>query len=180
VVFLDLRGFTAFTETSDPEEVMGVLREYHAEMGKLIMSHRGTLERFAGDGIMIFFNDPVPLDNPAESAVRMALEMQRRFNELLVGWKKRGYDLGMGIGIAEGYATLGAIGFEGRWDYGAIGNVTNVAARLCSEAAAGQVLISQRVMAKVEGLAECEGIGELTLKGLRRPIAAFNAKALRA
>jgi class 3 adenylate cyclase len=179
VVFLDLRGFTAFTETSDPEEVMGVLREYHAEMGRLIMAHRGTLERFAGDGIMIFFNDPVALDNPAESAVRMALEMQQSFAALTGGWKKRGYALGMGIGIAEGYATLGAIGFEGRWDYGAIGNVTNVAARLCGEAAAGQVLVSQRVMGKVEALVEADSVGALTLKGLSRPIPAFNIKALR-
>jgi len=180
VVFLDLRGFTAFTETSDPEEVMGVLREYHAEMGRLIMAHRGTLERFAGDGIMIFFNDPVKLDNPAESAVKMALDMQKRFAEMSVGWKKRGYDLGMGIGIAEGYATLGAIGFEERWDYGAIGNVTNVAARLCSEAAAGQILVSQRVFAKVENLVESEAVGELALKGLRRAVATFNVRALRA
>jgi class 3 adenylate cyclase len=149
-------------------------------MGRLIMAHRGTLERFAGDGIMIFFNDPVPLDNPAESAVRMALEMQGRFSELAGGWKKRGYDLGMGIGIAEGYATLGAIGFEGRWDYGAIGNVTNVAARLCCEAQAGQVLVAQRVMSKVEALVEADPIGELPLKGLSRPIAAFNVKTLRA
>jgi adenylate cyclase len=180
VVFLDLRGFTAFTETADPEEVMGVLREYHAEMGRLIMSHRGTLERFAGDGIMIFFNDPVPLDNAAESAVRMALEMQQRFGEMAVGWRKRGNDLGMGIGIAEGYATLGAIGFEGRWDYGAIGNVTNVAARLCSEAVAGQILISQRVMAKVESMVAADSVGELPLRGLRKPIATFNVRALRA
>jgi DNA-binding response OmpR family regulator len=179
VVFLDLRGFTAFTETSDPEEVMGVLREYHAEMGRLIMVHQGTLERFAGDGIMIFFNDPVALENPAASAVRMALQMQQRFGELAGNWKKRGYDLGMGIGIAEGYATLGAIGFEERWDYGAIGNVTNVAARLCSEALAGQVLVSQRVMAKVEAMVDSEPVGELALKGLRKPIAAFNVRALR-
>ncbi len=179
VVFLDLRGFTAFTETSDPEEVMGVLREYHAEMGGLIMAHQGTLERFAGDGIMIFFNDPVVLENPAASAVRMALDMQRRFGEMAGGWKKRGYELGMGIGIAEGYATLGAIGFEERWDYGAIGNVTNVAARLCNEALAGQILVSQRVQAKVEALVESEAVGELALKGLRRPVPAFNVRALR-
>jgi class 3 adenylate cyclase/CheY-like chemotaxis protein len=179
VVFLDLRGFTAFTEISDPEEVMGVLREYHAEMGRLIMAHQGTLERFAGDGIMIFFNDPVPRDNPAESAVRMAIEMQRRFGEMAVSWKKRGYNLGMGIGIAEGYATLGTIGFEERWDYGAIGNVTNVAARLCSEAQAGQVLVSERVMAKVEVMVDADPIGDLPLKGLRRPIPTFNVRALR-
>jgi DNA-binding response OmpR family regulator len=180
VVFLDLRGFTAFTETSDPEEVMGVLREYHAEMGRLIMAHQGTLERFAGDGIMIFFNDPVALENPAASAVRMALEMRQRFGEMAGGWKKRGYDLGMGIGIAEGYATLGAIGFEERWDYGAIGNVTNVAARLCGEALAGQILVSQRVQGKVETLVDSEAVGELALKGLRRPVQTFNVRALRA
>jgi adenylate cyclase len=179
VVFLDLRGFTAFTETADPEEVMGVLREYHAEMGRLIMTHQGTLERFAGDGIMIFFNDPVPLENPALNAVRMALEMQARVGELASGWKKRGYDLGMGIGIAQGYATLGAIGFEGRWDYGAIGNVTNVAARLCGEALAGQVLVSQRVHGKVEQLIEAEQVGALALKGMSRPIQTYNVKALR-
>ncbi len=180
VVFLDLRGFTAFTETADPEEVMGVLREYHAEMGRLIMAHQGTLERFAGDGIMIFFNDPVVLENPAANAVRMALEMQARMAELAGGWKKRGYELGMGIGIAQGYATLGAIGFEERWDYGAIGNVTNVSARLCSEALAGQVLVSQRVHGKVEKLVEAEPVGALSLKGLQRPIQTYNVRALRA
>src|SRR5215813_10070789 len=134
VVFLDLRGFTAFAETADPEEVMGVLREYHAEMGALILAHEGTLERFTGDGMMIFFNDPVPVENPGERAVRMALAMRQRVDDLAIGWRKRGYDLGMGIGIAQGYATIGAIGFEGRWDYGAIGTVTNLAARLCGEA----------------------------------------------
>ena len=152
VVFLDLRGFTAFTETADPEEVMGVLREYHSEMGRLIMKHQGTLERFAGDSIMIFFNDPVPLDNPAGQAVRMAIEMQTAFARLAQGWNKRGYDLHMGIGIAQGFATLGAIGFEGRQDYGAIGTVTNLASRLCSEARGGQILVAQRVMAAIENL----------------------------
>lgn len=179
VVFLDLRGFTAFTETADPEEVMGVLREYHAEMGRLIMAHHGTLERFAGDGIMVFFNDPVELDNPAEQAVRMAVEMQRSFAQLKVGWRKRGYELDMGIGVAQGYATLGAIGFEGRQDYGAIGNVTNLAARLCSEAAPGQILISQRVLGRIEELVQAEPVSELTLKGFRRPVQVFNVSALR-
>jgi class 3 adenylate cyclase/CheY-like chemotaxis protein len=179
VVFLDLRGFTAFTETADPEEVMGVLREYHAEMGRLIMAHRGTLERFAGDGIMIFFNDPVELDNPAAHAVRMAVEMQQRFVQLNTSWSKRGYDLGMGVGIAQGYATIGAIGFEGRQDYGAIGNVTNLAARLCAEAKAGQILVSQRVCGQIEDLVESEPVPALTLKGFGRPVQAFNVSALK-
>jgi class 3 adenylate cyclase len=179
VVFLDLRGFTAFTETADPEEVMGVLREYHAEMGRLIIAHQGTLERFAGDGIMIFFNDPVELDNPAVHAVRMAVEMQQRFVPLNAGWKKRGYDLNMGIGIAQGYATLGAIGFEGRQDYGAIGNVTNLAARLCAEAGPGQILVSQRVLGRIDEMVRAEPVSELTLKGFRRPVQVFNVSALK-
>jgi class 3 adenylate cyclase len=179
VVFLDLRGFTAFTETADPEEVMGVLREYHAEMGRLIMAYQGTLERFAGDGIMIFFNDPVELDNPAAHAVRMAVEMQQRFVQLNIGWHKRGYELDMGIGIAQGYATLGAIGFEGRQDYGAIGNVCNLAARLCSEAKPGQILVSQRVLGHIENMVHAAPVSELTLKGFRRPVQVFNVSALR-
>ena len=179
VVFLDLRGFTAFIETADPEEVMGVLREYHAAMGELIMAHQGTLERFAGDGIMIFFNDPVPLPNPADQAVRMALAMHVRFAQLASGWKKRGYDLSMGVGVAQGYATIGAIGFEGRFDYGAIGTVTNLAARLCSEAKGGQTLVSQRVMGFIEEKVIAEAAGELSLKGFHRPVPAFNVLALR-
>jgi class 3 adenylate cyclase/CheY-like chemotaxis protein len=178
VVFLDLRGFTAFTETADPEEVMGVLAEYHAAMGGLIMAHEGTLERFAGDGIMIFFNDPVVLDNPAEHAIRMAIDMQREFAGLNSRWRRRGYDLNMGIGIAQGYATLGAIGFEGRRDYGAIGNVTNLAARLCSEAKAGQILVSQRVLAHIEELVAFEPVEPLALKGFHQPVPAFNVSAL--
>jgi class 3 adenylate cyclase/CheY-like chemotaxis protein len=144
VVFLDLRGFTAFTETSDPEEVMGVLREFHAAMGELILAHEGTLERFTGDGIMVFFNDPAPVPDPAARAVRMAIAMQRRTDELAAGWKRRGYELQLGIGVAMGFATIGAIGFEGRIDYGAIGTVTNLAARLCSEAAGGEILAAPR------------------------------------
>ena len=172
VVFLDLRGFTAFTETADPEEVMGVLREYHAAMGALILAHEGTLERFTGDGIMIFFNDPVCVDDPAPRAARMALQMQQRTAELAAGWKKRGYELKLGIGIAMGFATIGAIGFEGRIDYGAIGNVTNLAARLCGEAAGGEILIAPRVAAALEGSGlDIEPAGEFTLKGLARPIA---------
>ncbi len=170
VVFLDLRGFTAFTETSDPEEVMGVLREFHAAMGELIVSHEGTLERFTGDGIMVFFNDPVQVADPAARAVRMALQMQQRTAELAAGWKRRGYELQLGIGVAMGFATIGAIGFEGRIDYGAIGNVTNLAARLCGEAAGGQILAAPRVVAALgEGFA-VEAAGELTLKGLARSV----------
>jgi class 3 adenylate cyclase len=174
VVFLDLRGFTAFAETADPEEVMGVLREYHAEMGELILKHEGTLERFTGDGMMIFFNDPVPVPDPAERAIRMALAMRARVGELAVRWQKRGYDLHFGVGIAQGYATIGAIGFKGRWDYGAIGTVTNLAARLCGEAKPGQILISQRLLATVEDLIETEPVGELALKGFHRPVPAHN------
>jgi len=179
VVFLDLRGFTAFAETTEPEEIMGVLREYHAEMGRVILAHEGTLERFAGDGMMVFFNDPVQVDDPAERAVRMTAEMRERLSELTAKWKKRGFDLGFGAGIAQGYATIGAVGFEGRWDYGAIGTVTNLAARLCGEAAPGQILIAQRVLASVEALVDVEPVGELALKGLLRPVSAFNLIRLR-
>ena len=177
VVFLDLRGFTAFAETAEPEEVMGVLREYHAEMGQLIMEHEGTLERFTGDGLMVFFNDPVPVPNPAERAVRMALAMRGRLNELREKWQKRGFDLDLGVGIAQGYATIGAIGFEGRWDYGAIGTVTNLAARLCAEAKPGQILVSQRMLGTVEELVQVETVGQLTLKGFSKPVTAFNVLA---
>jgi class 3 adenylate cyclase len=180
VVFLDLRGFTAFAETAEPEEVMGVLREYHAAMGELILAHEGTLERFTGDGMMVFFNDPVPVDNPVERAIRMAVAMRDRVEQLRTTWRRRGYDLGLGVGIAQGFATLGAIGFEGRWDYGAIGTVTNVAARLCGEAGAGQILVSGRVLALVEPLAETAEVGALTLKGLSRPVSTFNVIRLKA
>jgi len=179
VVFLDLRGFTAFAETAEPEEVMGVLREYHAEMGKLILDHEGTLERFTGDGMMIFFNDPVPIPDPAERAIRMALEMRERVLHLVMVWQKRGYELALGVGIAQGFATIGAIGFEGRWDYGAIGTVTNLAARLCGEAKGGQILVHQRVATTIEALADLEEIGPLTLKGLLRPVSAFNVTGLK-
>ncbi len=175
VVFLDLRGFTPFAETAEPEEVMGVLREYHAKMGKLILEHEGTLERFAGDGMMVFFNDPVPVPNPAERAARMALAMRDRVRHLSAGWQKRGYDLALGVGIAQGYATIGAIGFEGRWDYGAIGTVTNLAARLCAEAKGDQILVSSRVASVLEELIEFGEVGELTLKGFLKPVFTFNA-----
>ncbi len=179
VCFLDLRGFTAFAESAEPEEVMGVLREYHAEMGKLILEHEGTLERFTGDGMMIFFNDPVPVPNPGERAVRMALAMRERVAQLIGNWRKLGYDLALGIGVAQGYATIGAIGFEGRWDYGAIGSVTNLAARLCGEAKADQILISKRVLATTEAFLQVESAGELSLKGFHRPIPAYNVVGLR-
>ncbi len=179
VVFLDLRGFTAFAEAAEPEEVMGILRDYHAAMGALIMAHEGTLERFTGDGMMVFFNDPVRVENPAERAVRMALTMRDRVGELSVAWKKRGFDLALGIGIAQGYATIGAIGFEGRWDYGAIGTVTNLAARLCGEAKGGQILVAQRVVAAVEDMIEVEDIGGLVLKGLQRPVQTYNVLKLK-
>jgi adenylate cyclase len=179
VVFLDLRGFTAFAETAEPEEVMGVLREYHAEMGKLILQHEGTLERFTGDGMMVFFNDPVPVPNPAERAIRMAVAMRERVKELTVKWRKLGYELDFGVGIAQGYATIGAIGFEGRWDYGAIGTVTNLASRLCGEAKPGQILISQRLLGGVDELIEAEPAGELSLKGFHRPITAHNILGLK-
>jgi class 3 adenylate cyclase len=178
VVFLDLRGFTAFAEISEPEEVMGVLREYHTEMGKLILAYEGTLERFTGDGMMIFFNDPVPMPDPEERAIRMALAMRDRVAELIVKWRKRGYELDFGVGIAQGYATIGAIGFEGRWDYGAIGTVTNLAARLCGEAKPGQILISKRLLGKVEELIEVEPVGELTLKGFHRSVTTCNVLCL--
>jgi adenylate cyclase len=178
VVFIDLRGFTAFAETSEPEEVMAVLREYHAEMGRLILEAEGTLERFTGDGMMIFFNDPVPVPDPAARAVRMAAAMRDRITALTGAWRKRGFDLDFGIGIAQGYATIGAIGFEGRWDYGAIGTVTNLASRLCGEAKPGQILVSQRVAGGVEGVAVVEPVGELLLKGFQRPVKAFNVARL--
>ncbi|HEY5322294.1 MAG TPA: response regulator [Caldimonas sp.] len=177
VVFLDLRGFTAFTETADPEEVMSVLGEYHAAVGRLVMEHEGTLERFAGDGIMIFFNDPVPVADPAPRAVRMAQAMQCEVERLSVGWRKRGYELQMGVGIAQGFATIGGIGFPGRIDYGAIGNVTNLAARLCGEAHGGEILVSQRVCGLLDGQVAVEPRGELVLKGFQRPVPAFRIAA---
>ncbi|HLC40099.1 MAG TPA: response regulator [Methylomirabilota bacterium] len=179
VVFLDLRGFTAFAETSEPEEVMGVLRDYHAEMGKLILEHEGTLERFTGDGMMVFFNDPVPVPNPAERAIRMAVSMRDHVAELIRKWRKQGYELNLGVGIAQGYATIGAIGFEGRWDYGAIGTVTNLAARLCGEARGGEILVSSRLKAAVEDLVDTEEVGPLVLKGFLKPVPIFKLLALK-
>jgi len=176
VEFFDLRGFTHFTETAEPEEVMDLLRSYHNALGKLVLEHEGTLERFAGDAVMVFFNDPLPIDKPAEHAVRTALAMHEAFVPIGKHWEKRGYDLALGVGIAQGYATLGAIGFEGRWDYAAIGNVTNLAARLCGEAKAGQVLLDRKTMAALEGVFEFDPVGPLALKGLSQPVPAFALK----
>ena len=177
VEFFDLRGFTAFTDNAEPEEVMELLRAYHASLGKLVLEHQGTLERFAGDAVMVFFNDPVPIERPAEHAVRAALAMMDCFGPIAAHWKKRsGFDLGLGVGISQGYATLGAIGFEGRWDYAAIGNVTNLAARLCAEAKAGQILADRKTMAVLDGLFEFEPVGELTLKGFSHPVPGFALK----
>jgi adenylate cyclase len=172
VVFCDLRGFTAFAELSEPEEVMGVLRQYHAALGALIFSYQGTLERFVGDGLVVLFNDPLPCPEHSAQAVHMAIEMRARIAELSADWRRQGHDLGFGVGIARGYATLGTIGFEGRFDYAAIGPVANLASRLCDEAADGEILVSQRVLTAIEGLVESETAGELVLKGFTRPVAA--------
>jgi adenylate cyclase len=173
VVFLDLRGFTAFTETADPEDVVRVMNEYYAAMGALVHAHEGTLERYAGDGMMILFNDPVPTPEPARQAARMALEMQAAFEQLSARWEGQGYQLKMGIGISQGYATLGTIGFEGRRDYGALGSVCNLSARLCAEAKGGEILLSQRIKTGLADAFRTESAGELTLKGFHRPVLAF-------
>ncbi len=173
-VFLDLRGFTAFSDSAEPEEVMGLLRSYHMEMGKVIFKFEGTVEHFAGDGIMVFFNDPIPFEDHTERAIQMALEMRARVKELRLGWLKKGYELDLGIGLAAGYAALGNIGFEGRVDYGAVGNVTNLASRLCGEAKGGQILTNRKTLSKIENLVEVEPLEELHLKGFVRPVAAFN------
>jgi class 3 adenylate cyclase/CheY-like chemotaxis protein len=178
VVFCDLRGFTAFAESSEPEEVMGVLKDYHTALGELIFRYEGTLERFTGDGLMVFFNDPFPLDKPAQRAVEMALAMRERVRTLAEGWSRVGHDLGFGVGIAQGFATLGRIGYEGRFDYAAIGSVTNLAARLCAEAGAGQVLVSQRVFSAVDDVAVGESVGALELRGFSRPIRAFGVSRM--
>ena len=175
-VFVDLRGFTAFTDSAEPEEVEAVLREYHATMGKVIAEHEGTLDRFAGDGILIFFNDPLPIADPGKRAVCMALAMQATFAPLHERWQKVGYNLALGIGVAQGYATLGAFGFEGRWDYSAIGGVVNLASRLSDEAQSGQILVDRRTRAALGDAAEVEPIGPLSLKGFAQPIHAFLLK----
>jgi len=177
-LFCDLRGFTGFSESSDPEDVMALLRDYHAAIGKIIIKYSGTLERFAGDGVMVVFNDPVPVENPALQAVLMALEMRNAIGALTETWHRWGHDIGFGIGIAHGFATLGTIGFEGRFDYAAIGTVSNVASRLCDEAKPGQILISPRVRTKVENAVTVEPVGEFALKGIRRPMMAYNVLEL--
>ena len=173
-LFCDLRGFTGFSESSDPEDVMALLREYHAVIGRIVFKYNGTLERFAGDGVMVIFNDPVPVPNPALQAVLMALEMRTEIGALVANWQQQGHDLGFGMGISHGYATLGTIGFEGRYDYAAIGTVSNVASRLCDEAKPGQILVSPRVMLAVKAEVAGEPVGELTLKGIRRPVQVHN------
>ncbi len=179
VVSCDLRGFTAFSETAEPEEVMRVLQEYHGAVGPLISSFEGTLEHFAGDGLMIFFNDPLPCQDPAARAVRMAVAMRHAVGEVTKIWRERGCQLGFGVGIGLGYATLGQIGFEGRAHYGAIGTVPNLASRLCAEAQSGQILVSQRVYSAVKELVEAAPVGELTLKGFLKSVPAYNVIGLK-
>jgi len=178
-LFCDLRGFTAFAETAAPEELFDVLREYHAVLGELIPAFEGTLEHFAGDGVMVFFNDPLPVPEHELQAIRLALAAQARFGELAAAWRKRGIDLALGIGVEAGYATLGRIGFEGRFDYGALGPATNLASRLSTRAAAGQTLIGQRAYAATEGAVETTPIGSLELKGFGRPMVAYEVRRLR-
>ena len=174
IVFLDLRGFTAFSDDAEPEEVMEFLRDYHAEMGALIFKFEGTLERFVGDGIVVIFNDPLPCAEHGRKAVGMALEMRDRVKELRVAWIKKGYDLDLGVGLATGYATLGTIGFEGRMDYSSVGNLPNLAARMCAEAKGGQVLTDQKTMSRLEDEFDSEAFEAVQLKGLSRPVRVFN------
>jgi class 3 adenylate cyclase len=179
IVFLDLRGFTAFSDSAEPEEVMEFLRHYHAEMGQLVFKFEGTLERFMGDGIVIIFNDPIPCEDHAQHATLMALEMRDRVKELRGAWLKKGYNLDLGVGIAAGYATLGTMGFEGRMDYGTVGNLPNLAARLCAEAKGGQILTDQKTMSRLEHAFEAEPIEQLSLKGIARPVLAYNILSAR-
>ena len=173
-LFCDLRGFTRFSETSDPEDVMVLLRDYHAVIGQIVIKYGATLEHFAGDGVMVIFNAPVPIDKPQLQAVRMALEMREAMGTFTQKWRRLGHDIGFGIGISHGFATLGTIGFEGRFDYAAVGTVSNIASRLCDEAKPGQILISPRVLMAVEDTMKVELVGELTLKGIQRPMTAYN------
>ncbi|MDP9261885.1 MAG: GAF domain-containing protein [Actinomycetota bacterium] len=179
VLFCDLRDFTSFADSAEPEELLEVLREYHGAIGELVAMCKGTLEHFAGDGLMVFFNDPVPVEDHELEAVSLGLAAQSRFSEIATAWQKREIQLGMGIGIAAGYATLGRIGFEGRYDYGAVGRVTNLASRLSSQAKSGQILISPQVFAAVEHVVEAVPAGELELKGFSRPMAAYEVRGLR-
>jgi len=180
VVFCDLRGFTSFTDSSEPEEVMEVLREYHESMGELIFRYEGTIERFLGDGIMIIFNDPLPCPEHTKRAVGLALDMREQVDRLAKEWRRKGHNLGLGIGIASGYATLGQIGFEHRREYSAIGGVTNLASRLCDEARPSQIVINQRAFGSIETSVEAAHIGDLNLKGFNRPIAAYEILRWRA
>jgi len=176
-VFGDLRGYSTFTETAEPEEVLEFLREYHGSLGPLVSQFEGTLDQFSGDAIMVFFNDPVPCPDPAERAVTMAIAMREAAARLTAQWRRRGREIGFGMGVAQGYASLGQIGFAERSYYTAIGTVCNLASRLCSEAKDGQILVSPRVAAALEGIVPLEEIGPLTLKGLAQPVAAFNIAA---
>jgi class 3 adenylate cyclase/putative methionine-R-sulfoxide reductase with GAF domain len=178
VVFCDLRGFTSFAETVEPEDTMSVLREYHAALGELVFHYEGTLERFTGDGLMVFFNDPVACADGPARAVRMAVEMRSRIGDIARGWRRQGHVLGFGVGIAQGYATLGRVGFEGRYDYAAIGTVTNLAARLCEAASDGQILVTERVLAGVERFVGVEEMEEMTPKGFSRPVIPHNVLSI--
>jgi adenylate cyclase len=177
-VFTDLRGFTSFAETAEPEETMAVLGDYHQALGELVFAYEGTLEHFAGDGLLVFFNDPVPCPDAPERAVRMAVAMREQVAGLAESWRRSGHDLGFGVGIAQGYATLGRVGFSGRYDYAAIGTVTNLAARLCSEAAAGQILVTQRVLTGAGTAATSRSAGPLALRGFSRPVDAHEILGL--
>ena len=178
-VFLDLRGFTSFTDRADPDEVLDLLRAYHAALGRSVEEFGATLEHFAGDGIMIFFNDPLPVERAAEKSVRMALSLQKAFTPISAAWAKLGHEVGLGIGIAQGEATLGVIGFENRWEYAAIGNVPNLAARLCGAARAGEIILDAQTEREVAHMAETESMGTLTLRGFAQPVAAFRLKSIR-
>jgi class 3 adenylate cyclase len=173
VLFADLRGWTAFSASTEPEEVMGVIREFHTEMGAIIGRFEATVGWFAGDGLMVWFNDPIPCPDPATRAVRMAVAMRETMSGLTSKWRNRGHELDFSVGIALGYATLGRIGFEGRYDYGAVGSVMNMASRLCDEAGPGQILVTDRVLAEVGDLVEAETAGALVLKGFAKPVASF-------
>jgi class 3 adenylate cyclase len=178
-VMCDLRGFTAFAETGEPEDVMDLLNAYHRTVVPLVFQYEGTLERFIGDGVLVIFNDPLPCNDPVGSAVRMALAMRKAVAELTLAWRQRGHAIGFGVGIAQGFATIGQVGFDQRVEYSAVGTVTNLAARLCNEAVDGQIVVSQRIANGIDGSANMTSLGELTLKGLSRPVQAFNVEHLR-
>jgi adenylate cyclase len=180
IVVVDLRGFTSFADRAEPEEVMVLLRDYHAEMGRLVFKYQGTLERFTGDGMMAFFDSLTPCEHHTKEAVRMVLEMRDRGKELRAGWLKKGYDLDLGIALAAGYATVGTFGFEGRMDYGAVGKVTNLAYRLCAAAAGGQILTNQKTLSEIEDFVHAEPMEALQLKGIARPISVFSILGIKA